>query len=199
MQLQSQDSKSYTQILCPPPSLYHASHTPLPCLNVHSLIICYFLFFSLGLLWCYPIEISIFTTIIYLAISALLPFLAHIASNISEAEQGAPDIYRWSMPMFFLQADSPLQLYQLNPCWHLQTTQTQSSNEVPDFTLFSPLLHYMGVNHPNFNGDDIQPMSDTNIEPEVHIFTSPGRDRDVPEPPHITQIYHGKIDSELIS
>ena len=63
-------------------------------------------------------------------------------------------------------------------------SEPQHSNEVPDFTPFPLLLHDMNVDHPNFDGDDIQTMSNTNIEPEVHRFTSLGRDRDVPEPLH---------------
>ena len=75
--------------------------------------------------------------------------------------------------------------------------EPQHSNEVPDLTPFSPLLHDMDVDHPNFDGDDT--MFDTDIEPEVHRFTSLGRDRRVPEPPHITRTYHEKIDGESIS
>ena len=127
----------------PPPSLYHASHMPPLCfLNYKCPLPCHSLL-SLILTWTstmLPIEISTFTTIICLAIPVLLPFLACIAFNVSKAEQGAPDIYRQSMPMFFLQMESPLQLYQLNPYLHLQMTWTWTWN--PNTPMKCPTSHH---------------------------------------------------------
>jgi hypothetical protein len=63
----------------------------------------------------------------------------------------------------------------------------------------SPSHGDMDIDAPNIDWDYTPPGSDTDIEPELYRYSSPGdntRGQHVPEPPRVTRSYHRKMNGE---
>jgi hypothetical protein len=63
----------------------------------------------------------------------------------------------------------------------------------------SPSHGDMDIDAPNIDWDYTPPGSDTDIEPELYRYSSPGdnaRGQHVPEPPRVTRSYHHKMNGE---
>ena len=153
-------------------------------------------------LQCYPTKIYVFMIPIGLATLILPPFLVHTALNTFIAKLDAPDTCKWSMLTVDLRRKTcPHHHHQLHPPSQHSNHDIPSSFVPlsPPLPLSPPSCHDIDVDLPNFDWDYTQPISDNNIEPDMHQLSSPGdniRNQCVPEPPCVTWTYHCEMNSE---